>query len=181
MESKHETFLEWYIRKNQESKLILTTDSYMLWLESFTKKHPKFTDASWLDSQVEMSEEDYNNVIKLNSLFQALNHYANANYITPNSEPDELGMFYTITFNDVTYKIGAMVGQGTIFYCERLKTCSNAINFDDISQNNPAPNTREIDACFCNIRELILKLNTEFHLSFDTITKKIREIIKENN
>lgn len=176
MEAKPETYLNWYVRKMQESKVILTNDFYMKWLESFTKIHPKFTDDAWLHSQEEISEEDYNNVIKLNSIFKALDRYADANYITSNS--DECGIYYTITFNGVPYKIGVIVGQGTIFYCERLKTCSNSISFDDISQNKPAPNTQQIDVIFRDIFKAIQYLNSEFSLPFATILNKIAEFIK---
>lgn len=177
MEAKHETYLNWYIRKMQESKEILATTSYMLWLENFTKLHAKFTDATWLHSQEEINEKDYDNVIKLDSLFVALERYADANYITSNS--DEFGVYYTITFNGVPYKVGVMAGQGTIFYCERLKTCSSSINFDDISQNKPAPNTQQIDAIFCDIFDAIRHLNSEFSLPFTTISDKISEFITD--
>lgn len=177
MEAKHETYLNWYIRKMQESKEILATTSYMLWLENFTELHSKFTDATWLHSQEKISEKDFNNVIKLDSLFLALDRYAGSNYIPPNSE--EFGISYIITFNDVPYKIGVMAGQGTIFYCERLKTCSNSINFDDISQNKPAPHTQQIDTIFCDIFQAIRHLNSEFSLPFTTILDKISEFITD--
>ncbi len=151
----------------------------MVWLEQFTKTYPNFNDSTWLYCPEKISEEDYDNVTKLSSLFEALERYAGANYISAGKS--EFGAFYTIAFNNAAYKIGVAVGQGTIFYCERLKNSLQAISFDDISQNKRPSNVCEIDAIFNIVYQDLSRLNTEFSIPWDTILNKISEIIKKNS
>lgn len=169
-------FLERYYNMIHESKTILKDDSYMTWLEKFTELYPMFADSSWTYSPEKISKEDNNNVLKLSSLFEAIDRFAEANNI-PISK-DSFSRFYAITFNDITYELGVISGQGIVFYCERSEPRLNAISFNDIVQGKQSPNVQQINAIFDNICESIYRLNNEFSLSTDMISKRITNIIR---
>lgn len=140
MKEFRENFSELYSeesnrRKNEAAKIISNTN-YMKWLENFTKIHSYFTDDSWLYDHSAIGNTNYSNVIKLGYLFCAIENYANNNCIAPSL--DGCNPYYIISFNNVAYAIGKIMG--TIFYCKCKKGFWDAIPFDDIASDLKATN-----------------------------------------
>lgn len=130
-ENYNELYLESMRQQKNELEKVLENNSYMQWLENFAKMHPYFTDDSWLYDCSEIGDENYSNVIMLSHLFYVVENYANRNGIAPNL--DGCNMYYIISFNNVYYAIGHIIG--SIFYCKRKNGKWHAISFDDITSD----------------------------------------------
>lgn len=123
-------------RQEEKEKFIdeLSNDSYISWLEEFTKKFSIFSDDDWLYNPNGISKSDLNNVYKLHLLFEIISNYAENKNIE--GKPNAFGVNYTIKNNNIIYEIGIMVGQGTVFFCERFKENDcDYIDFNDIKED----------------------------------------------
>lgn len=142
--------------KESIKKEMLSNDSYIKWLEHFTKEFLDFNHDSWLYSPEEISKEDYENVIKITEFFEIIDEYADNNYIYLKSIPS--GGYYTISYNNVLYQIYVIVGQGAVFGCNRVEseeeTELDAISYEDIKENKDSERKIFID-------EKIQKLSKE--------------------
>lgn len=170
MESKHETYLEWRHRKDSEIKTLLLDDTYMLWIESFTKNHPKFTSQPQINSANELTPEDYSNVCKLDSLYSATMQYAESNYA---KRPAKC----IISFNNIGYMIEPYFDETINYSLTRLDYYSDAIEFNDICQNISTPFGNEMSKTLKDIENSITHLHSELSLSYEEIAEKIELII----
>lgn len=152
-----DNYFENILNQKKETRKVTSNDDYILWLEIFTNKYPKFSDDDWLYCPEKISEIDQNNVAKLNLFFDGIETYASKNYIYPT--PNEWGNFYSIKYNNVGYSIGSAVGQGATFYCERTQVIGDHIDFIDIINDKKQKNSdsirNELDKLSQSIKNLI--------------------------
>lgn len=127
--------VESWMRSRELVKTLISDPEYILWLENFTISNPAFEDDTWLYQSDEISKEDSERVDELNLFFEGIMECANHNFIPLCY--DEYGTYVFIKFNNIGYKIGQMVGQGSITYCERVDISSDSIfiDFNDIMNN----------------------------------------------
>ena len=119
------------LRRNAKiSKELISNEDYISWLEKFTIEHPYFDDEYWQYFPEEITDNDLKNVQNLNLFFQAIEHYAQKNYIFPNTDNSEF--FYSIKHNKIGYEIGLIPGQGTVFFCQKTKARKSFIDFKNI-------------------------------------------------
>ena len=83
---------------------MLTNTNYINWLANFTSKYPNFTDDDW----------------------------ASENNINP--VECDFGNFYKIKLGNAGFLLGYIIGQGTIYFCNRvqLENLDDFIDFKDI-------------------------------------------------
>lgn len=118
----------------KKAKKLVENDSYILWLEHFTKTHPHFTNALNQCSTSELSLTDCQNISNLYCFFFEIEYYANTHSIS--SQIEELSFpneYYVIVYNNIYYQIGLINLHGTFAYCERIeKIPTKVIDFNDI-------------------------------------------------
>ncbi len=133
---KADKFLMDYIEglkiSEAKRKEIFSNTNYVKWLESFTIEHPGFSDDDWLYFPEKISQEDNEKVKNLHLFYEGIELYAKKNYLYP-TECD-FGGYYNIKLDNISYEIGMLVGQGTLFFCNRkpLDKDLEYIDFNDI-------------------------------------------------
>lgn len=163
--------------KNRERRIkeIITGGEYILWLEKFTIKHTRFSDNDWLYCPEEISEEDRARVEELNLFYQGIDAYASKNFIFPSS--CDFGNYYCIKFGNIGYEIGIMVGQGTLFFCNKVSLENKEfIDFTDIQNDREQPKTELINNRLEELSLLINNLAKDLPLA--VIEETVRNVFK---
>ena len=122
--------------KNFIDREIIDNDKYMKWLDAFTIEYPQFNDKSWIDCKEDISDADYQRVIILGDLYEAIEDYANMNYIV--GDEKSFSQTYNVKFNNVIFKIGFEIGQEMIYFVtrnEELEEDEEWIDFENIREN----------------------------------------------
>lgn len=142
----------------KHEELLFSAKDYIEWLEVFTMTYSSFTDEKWLYYLENISESDNQEVKNLSFLYNEINLYARNNYIY--AITCDFGNYYKIKYNDVCYKIGVLVGQGTVFFCDRIKLDNQRdfIDFNDLLANKKRDNVAEIEKELNNLAYLIKSL-----------------------
>ena len=127
--------------KNQKIQEIISDTNYLKWLEIFTIEHPSFSDDDWLYFPEKISKEDNEKVKNLHLFFHGIERYAEKNYIYPTK--CDFGGYYNIMLDNIGYEIGMLIGQGTLFFCNRTPINKDVeyIDFKDIINNKKKDNT----------------------------------------
>ena len=164
--------------KNREKRIkeLITEGEYILWLEKFTIKYTRFSDNDWLYCPEEILEADRARVEELTLFYQGIDEYANKNFIFPSS--CDFGNYYCIKFGNIGYEIGIMVGQGTLFFCNRVSVENKEfIDFTDIKNDKEQPKTKLINN---KLEELSLLINNLAEdISLEAIEENVRNVFKE--
>lgn len=107
------------LRKNeQKQKDLMTSYDYINWLESFTEKHPSFSDEDWIYCPDKIEKNDCEQIANLQFMYSGIREYAREHNISANA--CFAGDYYCIKYNNVGYEIGVMCGQGVIQFCKRI-------------------------------------------------------------
>lgn len=180
-----EKITEWfknYSKKLEESHLltkkIISNDEYINWLISFTEKYSNFCDDSWLYCPEEITDDERNQVNALNNFFEAIDNYANMNYLPYNAT--EFGHTYFVRHNDIVLEVGMAVGQGTLFYVSRKnEVLDNVIEFKDVQAGQKTKRAQKIDSIFTRLEGVVEELVDEKVLS-NTVLVKTNEILSRS-
>lgn len=167
------------IRSQELGKELVSNTEYILWLENFTIATPCWSDDTWLYCPEKISKEDYNRVKELHCFFNGIMDYAKRNYIP--SQYDEFETYIFIKFNNIGYKIGEMIGQGSLTYCERVDIShydNVFIDFNDIVNNKKQENVDCIDKKFNSMCEIIEEL-ISMGVDSKTIFTRVQNILDE--
>lgn len=167
------------IERLNRIKEIITGGEYILWLEKFTIKHTRFYDNDWLYCPEAISEDDRARVEELNLFYQGIYDYASKNFIFPSF--CDFGNYYCIKFGDIGYEIGIMVGQGTLFFCNKVSLENKEfIDFTDIQNGKEQPKTKLINNRLEELSILINNLAEEVPLAAieETAKNTINEILE---
>lgn len=154
--------------------------NYIEWLEKYTEKYPRFTDTEFLSKNKNKNAEDVERINMLNSLFDVIENYAQDNYIYITKDSSDSG-HYKIQYNNIGYEIGYMIGQQTLFYCNRINNPDDSyINFQDIILNKKQPHTLEINKL---IEELKIIINNYYErgIPIEALKRCIYESLKDIN
>jgi hypothetical protein len=163
--AKMKKWLEEQIKKdeqiNLEKKDILSNTKYIDWLENFTKEHKEFTDDEWTYCPEKLSISDLEKVNKLHLLYDGIDEYASKNYLYPTVV--DFGAVHKIKLNNTGFEIGVFTGQGSLFFCRRIKISKNNkqnfIDFNDIINNKKQDGVDEIDKKLNKLSNLIEDLD----------------------
>lgn len=154
-------YLKMLKNNDEKSKEIISNTDYLKWLERFTIEHQSFTDDTWLCFPEKISKEDHEMVNSLHLLYEGIDLYAKKNYIYPTE--CEFGGYYRIKLDNVGYEVGMLVGQGTLFFCNRTPINKDLeyIDFNDIIGNKKKDNvdiiTRQLEDLSNRVLELYKK------------------------
>ena len=79
-----------------------------------------------------LNESDREKVGKLYLLYEGIDCYAEENHISP--ESCKFGNYYSVKLNDFCFEIGILIGQGTVFFFNKvpLEEDKEFIDFNDI-------------------------------------------------
>ena len=119
-------------QKDKEIKNMLSNTDYINWLNDFSKDKNRFSDDDWLYFPEKLNESDREKVGKLYLLYEGIDCYAEENHISP--ESCKFGNYYSVKLNDFCFEIGILIGQGTVFFFNKvpLEEDKEFIDFNDI-------------------------------------------------
>ena len=133
-------------RDEKIKKELVSDEKYFTWLAKFTKQNNGgFADDNWLYFPENISKEDAEMVEKLHLFYEALSSYAEKNNIPEDLATDFYGSSVYVTYNDATYQIGYLAGQGVFFFCKETnknEKPSNSFEFNKVleTQGEQEPN-----------------------------------------
>lgn len=113
----------------------------------------------------QITKLDYENVNNLHTLFEGIELYAKKNYIYPTK--CDFGVYYNIKLDGISYEIGMLVGQGTLFFCNRkpLNKDLEYIDFSDIMSDKKKDGVDVITQQLKDLSNKVLELHKKgFHL-----------------
>lgn len=144
--------------KNIKIQEILSNTDYIKWLDSFTLEHSSFFDDDWLYSPEKISKEDLEQVNNLHIMYCGIERYASKNYIYPTD--CDFGNFYKVKLENTGFEIGMLVGQGTLFFCNRvqIENQKKFIDFNDILNNKNNNNVTTIKNKLNELSNLVVSL-----------------------
>lgn len=137
-----ENHIEESKRRNSIINELISNTDYIDWIYEYTEKNGGFTDQTRIRNNPKIPKEEQENIDKLLYFFEGITEYANENYLYPNNDN---GIYYTIIYNNISYEIGVIVGQGTVCFCTRSTKKDNAIDFNDILKKNKPERTEIIN------------------------------------
>ena len=140
-------------------KEMFSNTNYVKWLESFTIEHPVFSDDDWLYFPEKISQEDNEKVKNLHLFYEGIELYAKNNYIYPTK--CDFGGYYNIKLDNISYEIGMLVGQGTLFFCNRKPIDKDLeyIDFNDIMADKKKDGVDVITEQLKDLSDKILELH----------------------
>ena len=183
------SFLERVEREEKEKRELVEKVGYIKWLESFTKKHPDFSDDTWLYKQDEIAKEDYVNVCKLSTFFSLIADFADKHYIP--ASVYNYAVSYFIKYNGIIYDIGTIVGQGAVSYCHTLGRSNQVteignsivIGFEELADPSETTliRTALIENQLQRIDDLynILANNKELKIPIEAMIARSDKVLKE--
>lgn len=168
------------IRTQELEKELVSNTEYILWLENFTSTHTYWSDDTWLYCPEKISKEDYKRVEELHCFFNGIVDYAERNFIPTYNDEYGYDTYIFIQFNNVGYRIGEMIGQGTLAYCERVDISSDNvfIDFNDIIINKKQENVDDIEKkldSMCKIIEELISMG----VPAKSISKRVQNALDE--
>lgn len=170
--------------KNTKIQEMLSNTDYIKWLDKFTIKHSSFSDSDWLSSSEKISKEDLEKVNDLPLMYDGIEKYASENYIYPTY--CDFGNFYKIKLENTGYEIGILIGQGTLFFCNRvqIENQKDFIDFNDISNNkinnDAAAIKNKLDE-LSNLAISLYKNGISLETIMLTLNNALNEIDSKNN
>ena len=183
-QEKIQKALEKYIEKEKAENIkiqkMLSNTDYIKWLESFTIEHPSFNDNNWLYFPEKISKQDNEQVNNLHLMYKGIEKYAKENYIYPNS--CRFGDFYKIKLENTGFEIGILVGQGTLFFCNRVQVENEKdfIDFNDIINNTKSDNVDTIKNKLNELSNLVISLHKS-GVPLEAIVIKLDNTLNEIN
>ena len=164
--------------KNEKIKTLMSNTTYIDWLNQFTQDKDEFYDDDWLYCTEKISEFDKENVKKLCLLYKGIENYSQQNHIYP--KPCEFGNFYKIKLNDFGFKIGILVGQGTVFFFKKasLEDDKDFIDFNSIMIEKKQDNLEQINTALNALSNMIIT-DYENGVPLESIINTINNTIKE--
>ena len=125
-------FVEKEKLQTEKKKDMMSNANYLEWLSQFTQDRAGFASDDWLYFPEELEEYDRQNVDSLCLFYEGIDEYAKRVHFKPT--PCEFGNYYKIRLNELGFKIGILIGQGTVFFCEKIpvENDANFIDFNDI-------------------------------------------------
>ncbi len=192
MNNKRNYYVEKLLERIEKQKEMQSNPNYINWLEKFTEKYPRFTDNDFLYDKKLKSLEDNECIDNLNLFYKIIEEYFEKNYIYLEKNSD-FSRNYKIKYNGIGYKIGCMIGQGTLFYCERISNPDDTyLDYNDILSNKKQPHTDEINKILEELTTIIfyyhengvplqalkISLNEAIKTLYDDVKRKDKKLKK---
>lgn len=145
------------IRQGKKKEMMSNT-LYIDWLMNFTSDKNKFWSDEYSYHQDELSEIDKENIKNLDLFYDGIADYSTKNYIYPTPVGDFYGNFYRVKYNDFSFKIGIMIGQGTVYSFEKedLKDGVKFIDFNDVVNNKKEDNVDTINEVLDSFENMVI-------------------------
>ena len=170
--------------KNIKMQEILSNTDYIKWLDKFTIEHSNFSDDDWLYFPEKISKEDLEKVNNLHLMYRGIEKYASENYMYPTN--CDFGNFYNIKLENSGFEIGILVGQGTLFFCNRvqIENQKDFIDFNDILNNKTNDNLTTIKNKLNELSNFISSLyksGVPLEAIINTLDNTLNEMDPKNN
>ena len=143
--------------KDEKIKGMMSNTSYIEWLKQFTQDKDGFSDDDWLYFPEKISESDRKNVEILNLFYEGINKYADGNHMYFFTKSD-FGNFYRVKLDDFGFEIGISVGQGTVFFFNKVEINDedDFIDFNDIILGKKRDNADQANAILDSLSNMVV-------------------------
>ena len=177
--SKMEEWIQDYAVQ-QKVKNMMSNTNYIKWLHRFTSDKESFYDDDWLYFPEKINDLDRENVYKLCLFYEGIDEYARENHIYPVAR--DFGNFYKVRLNNFGFEIGALNGQGTVFFCKKVpvEKISDFIDFRNIMAGKKEEKANQIDINLDYLSDTIISTyesGVPIESIINTVDKTIKEII----
>ena len=164
-------------KRTEKKERIMSGIEYIEWLKRFTKDNDGFTDDDWTYSYEKLNESDQEKVNDLILFYEGIFKYAMDNYIY--STKTDFGEYYKLRIGDIGFRIGYITGQGTMFYCKKVKMEDEPdfIDFMDIITNKEQENTSYIKKNLDYLSNVIRNVYSSGEIPIDAIIDEIEKTI----
>lgn len=162
-------------KRNKIIKDLISNTDYINWIEQYTEKCGGFSDQTRFRDKIKLPVKIEDNINKLIYFFEGIREYAEENYIYPKKDN---GIYYIITYNGISYEIGIIVGQGTIYFCTRSTKKDNIIDFNDIVKNNKLERTDIINNKLTELQNYLDTLINE-NIPVEALTKTTQKVLQK--
>lgn len=164
--------------KSENIKVIMSNTNYLEWLCKFTQDKEGFSNDDWLYFPELIKDSDKENVEKLCLFYEGIDKYARQNHIYPTQ--CEFGNFYKIRLNEIGFEIGILIGQGTVFFCNKVSVEKEEefIDFNDIMTGKKQEQLDQINANLVSLSNMIVTAY-ESGVPIEAITYTLENTIKE--
>jgi len=168
------------LEKEKRKEEMISNSSYIEWLTGFVNNNKKFYSDSWLYDPERIEEKDRNNVNNLELFFNKLLDELCNNYIYPKVEENSISktVYYMIKYKKTYFKIGILVGQGSVIFCEKIERSRNYTDFNDILTRKIEERKEMIDKDLEKLEEIIYNM-LDNNIPINTIINKINSIDKD--
>jgi len=164
-----------YEKRNNLIKGLMSNTYYINWLSEYTEKYGGFSDQSRFHDKTNLPKEIESNINKLIYFLEGIVKYAEENYIYPKNDN---GIYYIITYNNINYEIGFNIGQSIICFCTRSTKKDNAIDFNDILNNNKPERTEIIDNKLIELQSYLNSLINE-NIPLEALTETTQKVLQK--
>ena len=164
--------------KSENIKVIMSNTNYLEWLCKFTQDKEGFSNDDWLYFPELIKDSDKENVEKLCLFYEGIDKYARQNHIYPTQ--CEFGNFYKIRLNEIGFEIGILIGQGTVFFCNKVSAEKEEefIDFNDIMTGKKQEQLDQINANLVSLSNMVVTAY-ESGVPIEAITYTLENTIKE--
>lgn len=146
--------------RNTKIEQYKTTNTYMEWVEKFTKKYKMFYDKEWMYQYKSLHAKDRSMVDDLELFYHIIKEWATKNYIEPGC--DEYGLFYNIKYKGILYEIGFLELAYKMSWIRRVDQANTeVISFLEIMKDEMRTRAEEINESFRQLEEAIFKLRED--------------------
>ena len=168
------TIIEEHEQKDNLIQELTSNTDYIDWIEKYTEKCGGFSDQTRFKSKP-IPQHEQNNIDKLLYFFEGISNYAEKNYIYPHNDN---GIYYIIVYNNISYEIGVLIGQGIISFCTRSTKKENAINFNDIMRNKTLEKPEEIKNKLIELQDYLNTLINE-NIPIEALNETTQNVLKK--
>lgn len=186
-EAEMNEFIESRLKKEKvksgEIKILMSNANYLEWLNQFTQDKKGFFDDHWLYLPEQINDSDKENVEKLCLFYEGINGYARLNHIYPLQ--CDFGNFYRIRLDKIGFEIGILIGQGTVFFCNKVAVENEQefIDFNDIMTGKKQEQVDKINANLESLSNMVLtayESGAPIEAITYTLENQINEIISKS-
>ena len=165
-------------KRNEKMKKMMSSTKYIQWLIKFTKDKEGFSDDDWLYFPEKINDTDKENVEMLSLFYKGIEKYAEKNYIYPT--PCSFGNYYKVRFNKYGFEIGILIGQGTVFFCNKtpIENENDFIDFFRIMIGKDQNNTKKTKASLDSLSQTIINIH-ESGIPIEAIIETIDNTIEK--
>lgn len=165
------------VSNESKAKQEITSNKYIEWLCQFAISYPEFSDDELIYNSMELTNEDKENIKKLQFLFRMIQSYAENHDIFPSSTVQN-EHYYAIHYKDTGFQIGIVEGFNPLYFYKEVKPESSFLSFEEIKKETIEGSNKKLLNDLKNLTIQLESLSSQIPLQDlrETTTKILTKI-----